>query len=249
MKVSVYLPDDLATRVREAKLPVSAICQAALDQALRSLAAADPFVDDDVTLPADLATDRQVVRHLAAALHLAYDNAARAGSATVETEDLLQGVLDEGESLMVRTLDAIDIDPASIQRELDALDRRRDALAPGEAPRASERARRAVGRAEAEAARRGQPLNLGHLLLALLEDGGGGAGNALRAAGLDVASARQAIAAMESGLTFGLASTAGIAEARIERLLGDLAERVGRLETRVPAPVRAEFLELGDKDD
>lgn len=42
MKISVYLTDELAARVREAKLPVSAICQAALDDALRSL---DDFVD------------------------------------------------------------------------------------------------------------------------------------------------------------------------------------------------------------
>lgn len=249
MKVSVYLPDTLAARVREARLPVSAICQAALDQALRSLAATDPFVDPDVALPPDLAIEQPVVRHLAAAVDLAYQVAARNGSATVETEDLLQGVLDDGESLMVRTLEAIDVDSARIQRELDALERHRAELAPGTAPRASERTRRTVGRAEAEAARRGQPLNLAHLLLALLEDGGGGAGNALRAAGLDVASARQAIAAMESGLTFGLASTAGVSEARIERLLGELVTRVERLESRVPAPLRADLLELNDKSD
>ncbi|MDX6415722.1 MAG: hypothetical protein QOG28_342, partial [Trebonia sp.] len=36
-KINVYLPDDLAEAVKEAGLPVSAICQATLEQAVRRL--------------------------------------------------------------------------------------------------------------------------------------------------------------------------------------------------------------------
>ena len=38
-KINVYLPEELATSVRAASLPVSAICQAALEQALRGVQA------------------------------------------------------------------------------------------------------------------------------------------------------------------------------------------------------------------
>ena len=219
--------------MREAKLPVSTVCQGALSQALRDLSAIGPHIDHEVELPADVEVDVPVVRHLAVAVRLAYDVAAAHGSATVETEDLLQGVLDEGESLILRTLDAIGVEGARIQAELDRLDRRRDPLVRGQSPRLSERARRAIGQAAAEASRRGQPLNLAHVLLALLDDGGGGAGRALEAAGLDASSARRAIAAMESGLAFGRTLGAGIAGVRAEGLLLDIVARLDRLEAQL----------------
>ena len=39
-KINVYLPDDLAAAVRDTQLPVSAICQAALERAVRDIEAA-----------------------------------------------------------------------------------------------------------------------------------------------------------------------------------------------------------------
>ncbi|MDQ1521366.1 MAG: hypothetical protein QOI55_2439, partial [Actinomycetota bacterium] len=39
-KINVYLPDDLAEAVREARIPVSAVCQRALEDALRHSTAA-----------------------------------------------------------------------------------------------------------------------------------------------------------------------------------------------------------------
>lgn len=230
VKISVYLPDDFAARVREAKLPVSAICQAALDDALRSLEAVEPFVDPDGALPGDMAVDGQVVRHFAAAAHLAFEHATARGSATVETEDLLRGVLEEGESLVIRTLDAIGVDPARLRAELDAVEGERAALADGATPQLSRRARRVVDQAVAEAGRRGQPLNLAHLLLALLDDGGGGASRALRAVGLDTATARRTAAAMESGLLFGRTAVDSTGPARIERLLREVLTRLDRIE-------------------
>lgn len=230
MKISVYLTDEMAARVREAKLPVSAICQAALDDALRSLEAVEPFVDPDGRLPSDMAVEGPVVRHFAAAADLAYEAATAQGSATVETEDLLRGVLEEGESLMLRTLDAIGMEPARLRAELDALEQNRSPLAAGTEPHLSPRARRVVEQAAAEAARRGQPLNLAHLLLALLDDGGGGASRALRAVGLDGATIRRAVAAMESGLLFGRTAVDSTGPARIERLLREVLDRLDRLE-------------------
>lgn len=230
MKISVYLPDEFAARVREAKLPVSAICQAALDDALRSLEAVEPFVDPDVVLPEGMAVDGPVVRHFAAAAHLAVEQATERGSATVESEDLLRGVLEEGESLMIRTLDAIGVDPDRLRAALDEGEGERAPLAEGTTPQLSRRARRVLDQAAAEAGRRGQPLNLAHLLLALLDDGGGGASRALRSVGLDTATARRTVAAMESGLLFGRTAVDTTGPARVERLLREVIVRLDRLE-------------------
>jgi post-segregation antitoxin (ccd killing protein) len=38
-KINVYLPDDLAEAVRDAGVPVSAVCQRALEQAVRRVTA------------------------------------------------------------------------------------------------------------------------------------------------------------------------------------------------------------------
>jgi hypothetical protein len=49
-KINVYLPDELAQAVREAQVPVSAICQSALERAVRdmeSVRAADEPPSDD----------------------------------------------------------------------------------------------------------------------------------------------------------------------------------------------------------
>jgi ATP-dependent Clp protease ATP-binding subunit ClpA len=238
VKISVYLPDELASRVRDANLPVSAICQSALRDALEALAAADPFVDPESRLPPGIPLDVPVVRNLAAAIHLAYEAARKQRSATVETEDLLQGVLDEGENLMLRTLNAIGIDSTQMQESIDSGRTPRQSLDGGAEPVLSRRAERAVRHAGTEAARRGQPVNLAHLVLALLDDAGGGASRALHAAGLDEAAARRAIAAMESGLTFGRHAASGLSSMRVERLLGEVIARLEQIAGR---------LEVGDQ--
>lgn len=232
-KVSVYLPDELADRVRDAKLPVSAICQAALADALRVLDAADPFVAAEAIVPDDLGLDGPFVRNFVDAIGLAYEHARRRGAATVESDDLLQGLLDEGENLMLRTLAAIGVEPGALQAELDALDLRREPLAEGADPLLSPRARRLVVKAAAEAGRLGQPLNLAHLLTALLGDPEGGAGRALRAVGLDAETARQAIAAMESGFSFARTASGTLASMRIERVLDEILDRIGAIERRL----------------
>lgn len=232
-KVSVYLPDELADRVRDAKLPVSAICQAALADALRALDAADPFIALDTSVPDDLGLDGPFVRNFVDAIGLAYEHARRHGSATVESDDLLQGLLDEGENLMLRTLAAIGVEPGALQAELDALDLPREPLAAGADPSLSPRARRLVVKAAGDAGRLGQPLNLAHLLTALLGDPDGGAGRALRAVGLDSETARQAIAAMESGFSFARTASGTLASMRIERALDELLARVAAIERRL----------------
>jgi ATP-dependent Clp protease ATP-binding subunit ClpC len=44
-KINVYLPDDLATAVREAGIPVSPVCQKALAEAVRPVSRARKTVE------------------------------------------------------------------------------------------------------------------------------------------------------------------------------------------------------------
>ncbi|MFG1946843.1 Clp protease N-terminal domain-containing protein [Nonomuraea sp. NPDC048826] len=114
-KINVYLPDDLAEAVKQAGVPVSAICQRALEQAVRRVTAIRE------TAPADLDLDRPtgaltlLTPRTRTVLKLA---SARAGSGGVETEHLLAGMLAEGTNLALHVLRAMDIDPGRVSRDL-----------------------------------------------------------------------------------------------------------------------------------
>ncbi|WLP88435.1 hypothetical protein [Gordonia sp. NB41Y] len=94
-KTSIYLPDDLSVELKHANLPISSICQRALRVALES------SENDSINLdPADL----PLSAHVASILSLSFSAAARRGVGIVESEDILQAMLDEGESLILRGL-------------------------------------------------------------------------------------------------------------------------------------------------
>src|SRR3954463_16576710 len=100
-KINVYLPDDLAETVKRADLPVSAICQRALERAVRNMAAIGDPIE---SWPMDRFTQR--ARH---ALELADAQAVRRGHNYVGTEHLLLGILDEGENLACKAIVALDV--------------------------------------------------------------------------------------------------------------------------------------------
>ncbi|BCB89931.1 hypothetical protein Psuf_072440 [Phytohabitans suffuscus] len=95
-KINVYLPDALADRVRDARLPVSRICQVALTRALDGADSAAHEEPADLTLPEPIDLTPPPNHHVAAILRQSYDSAAARGSAAVETIDILQAFLDEG---------------------------------------------------------------------------------------------------------------------------------------------------------
>src|SRR5579884_3737748 len=121
-KVNVYLPDDLAAAVREARLPLSTICQAALAQAVRAhdearraaAALRDPaFEPERAREVAARATE-----HLRHALERARDVAGP--RAPVDTQHLLVGVIDEPDNLGVEILRSMNVDVAGLRREASA---------------------------------------------------------------------------------------------------------------------------------
>ncbi|MEV0275850.1 Clp protease N-terminal domain-containing protein [Streptomyces sp. NPDC050610] len=116
-KVNVYLPDDLAEAVKEAGVPVSAVCQRALEQAVRRLTAIreTPLADLDGEPAGALAHFTDKSRTV---LELAVERARAAGAPRLSTEHLLGAMLDEGTNLALQVLRAMEIEPERVGREL-----------------------------------------------------------------------------------------------------------------------------------
>src|SRR5215471_16483961 len=106
-KINVYLPDDLAEAVRVSGVPVSAVCQAALTEAVRRVTAIRAAVIGEITdeglaarLPHFTARSRGVLAR-------AGRRAREEDAATVHTGHLLRAILDDGDSLAVQVLNAM----------------------------------------------------------------------------------------------------------------------------------------------
>ncbi|SEK65861.1 Clp protease N-terminal domain-containing protein [Nonomuraea pusilla] len=117
-KINVYLPDELAEAVKEAGVPVSAICQRALEQAVRRIttirqAVLTDLEDDDLgaRLPHFTARARAVVK-------LAVRQARAESAPAIGTGHLLAAMVAEGENLALHVLRAVDIDPDQARRDL-----------------------------------------------------------------------------------------------------------------------------------
>ena len=229
-KINVYLPDDLAEQVREAGVPVSAVCQRALEQAVRRLGTIRAVRFDDPATEEVAARQSRFTDRVRAALRLAAERARADGSATVDTEHLLSGVLAEGGNLALRVLRAMDVDPARITLP----ERSGSATPTAYGPAAAAALELAVTEA----------LTLGHnyvgcehLLIGLLAEPDGTAGEVLRGLGVDARATRQAVLAALSGLAHLQAATAAqpdptaVITAVVRRELQPLIERIERLES------------------
>ena len=107
-KVNVYLPDDLEREVRDAGLPMSPVCQAALRESLDRLAALRSRAVDLDRLIAHAGRGRFTSR-LATILTDAADDAAGRGR-QVTPHDLLGAILDHGDNLGAAALEAAGLD-------------------------------------------------------------------------------------------------------------------------------------------
>ena len=109
-KINVYLPDGLADAVREAQLPVSSICQAALESAVQKVQAAR-----DGRLYGRFTPRAQRV------LEMANDIARQIPNEHVDTIHLLVGIVDESGNLALKVLESLDIEPVDLRAELDGI--------------------------------------------------------------------------------------------------------------------------------
>jgi ATP-dependent Clp protease ATP-binding subunit ClpA len=254
-KINVYLPDDLAAAVRAAGLPVSPICQQALAEALRMMEAArsaievirDPGFDPGKHPKISARVVARMTPRLHEALRLA--RAAAGPGEYVQTRHLLIGVLDEGENLGTRLLEALDVDLAALRAAAaragsgepapETGDQQDGLVAGGD--NATDRAEapvwdgltapaRLVIAAALEAA-----LDLGHnyigcehVLLGLVGQDDSGTAGLLRRAGADQASLRQAITTASAGFVHARQAAPTLA-VRLDDVVRRLEEIEGRL--------------------
>lgn len=110
-KVNVYLPDDLSAAVKDAGVPVSAVCQRALADAVAASSGFGPGnaeTGDDVSLARFTQRARDVVGF------------ARAQSTSPTSVDVLAGILDEGANLALIVLGVLEVEPTDLLGEAQA---------------------------------------------------------------------------------------------------------------------------------
>jgi ATP-dependent Clp protease ATP-binding subunit ClpA len=238
-KINVYLPDELAAAVREARVPVSSICQTTLERAVRdvnALRSADrsPATEYEPGRPA-----KPFSRFTARARHavvLAQQAANAVPHSYIGTEHLLLGILDEGENMALKVLALLDIEVDDLRVEIDA------ALGPATAPGPdpdhlpfTALLKSALEKAAHEALALGHNyIGCEHLLMGLLAEEQGLASTVLRRMGVDFRATKRTVIAALSG--FGHArETPASGDDTTPAALAEILRRLEALERRLPS--------------
>jgi ATP-dependent Clp protease ATP-binding subunit ClpA len=204
-KINVYLPDELADAVRETGIPVSVVCQQALDLAVRRVAEIRAAVTGRRDLDDALGRLSSFTRKAQTAVARAIEQARGSEAHTVTTAHLLGGLVSEGTNLALNVLRTEGLDPDRLGREVTQGPQDEPPVAeavPGtltfSAP-AAEALRLAVTEA----------ISLGHnyvggehLLLGLTAEPDGSAGRTLREAGAEPKTLRRAVGAALAGYMY-----------------------------------------------
>ena len=202
-KINVYLPDELAAAVRDAQLPVSGICQAALERAVRDVTSARAA---DETPPEDrpgLGLFSRFTPRARQAVTLAESAARQVPHNYVGTEHVLLGLIDEGGNLALEVLASLDIERVDVRAELVA-----SMGAPTPEPLAAHLpftrlAKRALELATKEALTLGHNyIGCEHLLLSLIATEEGLASQVLRRMGLELRTTRRAVVTALTGFVY-----------------------------------------------
>jgi ATP-dependent Clp protease ATP-binding subunit ClpC len=238
-KINVYVPDDLADGVKATGVPVSAICQRALEQSVRRVTAIRATVLGDLESDDPTAQLSQFTERTRTVIKLAIEQARATRAASVGTEHLLHGMLTEGTNLAVHVLRAMDIDPTHASR---ALANASPVPANSETPPATQFSGCSANALELTVT---EALALGHnyvgcehLLLGLVSEPDGIAGQVLRELGIELRTARRTVVAALTGYTHLRAQASTTASADAATMIGDavrqelrpILDRVERLE-------------------
>jgi ATP-dependent Clp protease ATP-binding subunit ClpA len=229
-KINVYLPEELAEAVKHAGVPVSAVCQRALEQAVRRVTAIRQTALSDLDLTAPTGALTHLTDRARTVLKLAADQARAEDAASVGTAHLLNGMLTEGGNLALHVLRVMEIDLEQIKRDLAHHQPETD-----ESPNFSAPAAIALEFAANEAISLGHNyVGCEHLLLGLVTEPDGAAGQVLRALGAEPRLTRRAVAAALAGYVHLRAQTQQHSPADLIRNeLQPLIQRLERLEQHV----------------
>jgi ATP-dependent Clp protease ATP-binding subunit ClpC len=199
-KINVYLPDELAAAVRDAQIPVSAICQAALERAVREVSAVRGNCEDVAPDVARGPFSRFTPR-ARAAVTSAQAAARKYGHERVGTEHLLLGILDEGANLALKVLAVLEVEPADLRAELVGSLPAASKKAPPETPPFTLLTKEALEATTKEALALGHNyVGCEHLLLGLLATEQGLASQVLRRLGLELRTTRRTVVGALSGV-------------------------------------------------
>jgi len=194
-KINVYLPDDLAAAVRDAQIPVSAVCQAALERAVRDVSALRSSDEAPATEEPAYGAFSRFTGRARKSVMLAEGVARAHKHGYVGTEHLLLGMLEEGGNLALKVLRALDIETGDVRAELTgslgpASDNGDGAAAPFTAE-----AKEVLELANKEALGFGHNyVGCEHLLLGLVAVEDGLASQVLRRMGVELRTTRRAVA-------------------------------------------------------
>lgn len=253
-KINVYLPDDLAAAVRAAGVPVSAVCQRALADAVQTVQKArksaaalrNPQFDPDSRPQLATRLTSRMTPRLRQALALARDASGTAHPVT--TRHLLLGIMDQHDNLAVRLLQSLGQDTDIIRDTAQQLDTDEPlpaavpaATEPGDEPQPAQPplwagltlpSRIAIAAAlEASIDLGHNYLGCEHLLLGLLDDPASGAGQVLHNAGIDKAGIRRAITSAVAGFAQARQDTTAAGTAQLD----ELTQRLEAIEHRLTA--------------
>lgn len=227
-KINVYLPDDLARAVREAGIPISAVCQRALADAVAaadgSTGGASPASDDQ---PSEGWQIHRLTDRARRVFDLAIEAAGNRQSAT--SVQLIEALVEQGNNLALGVLRSLDIESDDLLGELRATvsaARRAGEVTAASIWEVGERA------AQAAAELDNNFIGCEHLLLGILNGPEEDPARAtLGTLGVDLATAQHAVRAALSGYSFaqGNLSLSGLS-APVRSILEEIRQRLGRLE-------------------
>jgi ATP-dependent Clp protease ATP-binding subunit ClpC len=234
-KVNVYLPDELAAAVRETQIPVSAVCQAALERAVRDVTAARNAQDAPPDELPGVGMFGRFTPRARKVLSLAQESARGSEHSHVGTEHVLIGILDEGGNLAVKVLGDLDVDAEDLRAELRAsMGPAGDGTPEGHLP-FSPLSKRALELTAKEALRLGHNyIGSEHLLLGLLATEDGLASKVLRRMGIELHTTRLAVVMALPAFVAQQAKGSSSASPP-QTTLNQILNRLDAIERRLPA--------------
>ncbi|GGM70971.1 hypothetical protein GCM10011609_03350 [Lentzea pudingi] len=185
-KINVYLPDELAESVKDMNIPVSAICQRALEGSVKRIVAIRALTVQD------LKRDNfpQFTDRAWKALQIA---AECAEGTKIGTAHLLNGIVREGGNLALDVLRAIDITPEGVPSFIPC-----DI---GRKPGFADDAAAALELAVTESIALGHNyVGCEHLLLGIVAEPNGKGGEELRELGAEIKATRRAVQTALAGI-------------------------------------------------
>lgn len=238
-KINVYVPDALADAVRAAGIPVSTVCQRALEDALRATTALREGARTELAeLPAGVSLPGRGTPRLVHALDLAFDASRSRDHGFVGTEHLLLGMLDEPGNLGVRVVELMGVSTSDLRDELENTMRVELHGAHGGEPVLTPNAQHVIAIMADEARTLGHNyLGCEHLLLALIAEPGGIAGRVLRTMGFDIVVTRRTVVTAITGFLHARANPPAPPQPtdQIASALVDITARLDRIEGQLAA--------------